>query len=359
MWSPIQLMNSTSAAVFRLVVLVLMILFTAGASKAETYKAVVTDFSLSFNPPDPLDPFKNSSSNLHMTDMSQVSAETTVYFSVRFRFLGDTSGQWLSVSQPNFPGSNSFTMMGQKEQGGGVRYPNGLGGAQNISIAGSVYTGYDYPKNPNPTTGGAWIYGKDVAGNIVTPTGSPIKDPGAVPFNGGAYMVNSNPNLRVYEFSVIGARRKFGSSFVSGVNNLRAQAALTGAKFNLFVDVTSSIGVDSVLGPTEGCKCYLQYPEWLRFPTIYVGDQFGPVKLDLQILSVGNFLIKNGRLSTMILQRSGDLRNWYTVPAVDYSISNLVNGDTALTMIGLGSQTTHLSIPPQDGPNCFYRLAYP
>ena len=349
-------MKSTSATVFfRIVVFVLVALFTAGSAKAETYKAVITDFGLGFNPPDPLDPFKNSSSNLHMTDVSQVSTETTVYFSVRFRFLGDTSGQWLSVSRPNFPGSNSFTMMGQKEQDG-VRYPNGLGGAQNVSIAGSVYTDCNCP-NPNPTTGGAWIYGKDAAGNIVTSTGSPIKDPGAVPFNGGAYMVNSNPDLRVYEFSIIGVRRKFGSTFVSRVNYLRAQATQTGD--NLFVEVTNSIGVDSVLGSTEGCKCDLQHPKAMQLPTIYVGDQFGPVKLDLQIPSVGNFLIKNGRMSTMILQRSGDLRNWYTVPAVEYSITNLVNGDTALTMIGSGGQTTHLSIPPQDGPNCFYRLALP
>lgn len=341
--------NGFTAGIFQLVFFILPF---AGSVKGEGYDAVLLGLNVSLTQPDPLKPFPTGGSNLYLTDpQAQINTNTEVFFSVRWGFKGRESGQWVSLKRPNFAHA-TFSMSGRYEQNGTLNTTS-MGGNNNLVLSESIYTDRN-SLNPNPTTGGAWIYGLDDVGRIATPTGQPIRDPNGVPMNGGAYTVSSDANLKVSEFWVVGARGKLSAGFVNGYKNLSYFAANFGAKFNLFLSFGEGMTIHSALGPTEGCMSRVQYDLAFQSRHIYCGNERGAVQLGLTIENQNTLRIRNGRLTDFLIQRSPDLVNWS--PASVPTVENLIDGDTRLTF---PVPTTPITTHPPDGPRCYYRLAIP
>lgn len=279
------------------------------------------------------------------------STSTDIYVSCVLQAFDD-AGNRVAIKRPNFPSAKiRFETLYENQ---GVVRNTGLGGNQYIDLAGAVFTD-PADTNPNPSLGKVWFYGADLYGNVSTPTGEPIADPNFTLMN-GTYKVRST-DYEVWEIVIINANRKVWPQLVTGYNNLRAG----GSQFNAFGRVwLSDIRVDSWLNVSNGCTKFPSYPgDALKHPTLYVGNQAGPVRPSLQVVNyeTGQFLLKNARVLTGEVCRSPDLQTWFTIPASQMQIVNRPNGDTLITLLqngGGGTTTTHRLT--DDGSKCFYSL---
>lgn len=322
---------------------VMLLVFTGQASAQFT--VVPKQFAISTTPATPGTAFTGQTGNGYLENFS---TDTDINVSFVLQAF-DSAGKRVAIKRPNFP--TAKVRLEPMYENQGVMRTSGLGGNQYIDLTGSVFSDPS-DLNPNPTTGGAWIYGTDMFGNVVTPTGEPIADPRFVLMN-DTYRVRST-NLEVWEIHVINANRKVWPQLVSGYNNLRVNRS----QFNAFVRVwASDIRIDSWLNATNGCTKYASYnTDALKYPTLYVGNEKGPVRPSLEIISYtqGQFLLKNARVITGELCRSPDMRSWLSVQPSQMQIENLINGDTRITLVnGSGSTTTRHNLIA-DGDKCFY-----
>lgn len=293
--------------------------------------------------------FKGQTGNGYLP--SGFTTNTGVYVSCVLQAFDD-AGNRVAIKRPNFP-SAKIRFEPLYENQGTIRNAS-FGGNQYIDLSGAVFTDRT-DANPNPSLGKVWFYGTDLYGNVSTPTGQPIADPNFTLMN-GAYKVRS-AEFEVWELVIVNANRKVWPQLVTGYSNLRAN----GSQFNAFERVwLSDIRIDSWLNASNGCTKYPSYPgDALKHPTLYVGNQVGPVSPSLQVVNyeTGQFLLKNARLLTGEICRSPNLQTWLTIPTSQMSIVNQADGSTLITLLqngGGGTTTTHRLI--DDGSKCFYNF---
>jgi hypothetical protein len=339
-------MNTKHVAGF--IQLVCLLLLTGIQKGKGGYDAIV-DMKIGATAPDPNNLFASGAkADLYLT-APQINANQDLYVTAKITFRDRETGNLVAVSQAMF--SNlSFSLTGINQQGG-VQYvvSSNLINISN-STANGVYTDRT-SASPNPTASGAWVYGLDTCGCLVTPIGRTIKDPNAAPYDGGEFMVDSTPNLKVAEFWIVGARRKLPPNFVNAFSNLRS----TGLPFNLRLEVTHNISIDSVLSVQHGCKSSPTYLIEQRLPTVWAGTEQGPAKLALEIINPTTFLLQNAHLSSVLIQESPDeMKTWHTIAIPAAGIIPQPNGDTVFTIPSPALTLTH----PQ--PNkCFFRAVLP
>ena len=322
----------------------LFLIFIGQASAQFT--VVPVKFAISTKSTTPGTAFKGQTGNGYLPGGFTTNDEIHVSFVLR---AFDDAGNRIAIKRPNFP-TAKIGLEPLYENQNSI-YTAGLGGKQYIDLTGAVFSDPADP-NPNPTLGRVWIYGVDLYGNVVTPTGQPISDPNFVLMN-GQYKVRST-QIDVWEIRVINANRKVWPQLVSGYNNLRS----TRSQFNAFVRVwAGDMRIDSWLNPTNGCTKYPSYTtEALKHPTLYVGNQAGPVQPSLEVVSYaqGQFLLKNARMVTGRIYRTSGTTRLTLVDPSRVQVQNLNSGDTLVTLVdGSGGTTTRHNLF-LDGPRCFY-----
>lgn len=365
LFAPLLMSTTMKAGLLRLVCLTVSLFAAVPEGMGDTYDAVVVAHRLSLERPDPHKPFtvvtgsngeEASDANLYLSDPeNQINGNQTLFVSLVVKFRSRQTGEFVAVKRPNITNA-SFTFMGRKHRDGYA--PETIGGAFNVILNDCSFTDVD-DINPNPGTGGAWIYGVH-EGSVVTTKGAKIKlteGDGAIRMNPGAgdFLIHPDADHMWSELWIVGAEQRFSSGFLGAYNSILNLARLFGIPAEVTVEVTNAVGVDSALNSVNGCRTYPSYGAF-RFPTIYCGTADRKSVKPVWELSAdtSRLILRRGKLGAWQVQASSDMMTWQTLPGYVYAADPLEDRRGMVIKLPDWSQITHP--PPQA---MFYRLWSP